>query len=468
MIINLFTQRQIPLQDLNKKDLQNKNYQTVPLRNNNLAPLKTDTVSFEGIKIKPRTIQDALEEQFTLETPRLKAIGRVYHAVTKDIAEGSNGIFKISENIEHLVKDPKTRVKKIIRSGEMKVHDILRLTAYCKDPYNFDNLLYFLREMEDCRYELDKVPIEMSKLIKRGYIPTEEENIIMEYLSNPKDKELKKHIIPYFQEKGYFPDEIKKIIAELQKLERTPSKEEFYELFEKIYKKIPDLDIRLNSKLVTPEQIKKLPEEYRYCISKPQSSGYEDIQMRFVRNYVKEKENQIPHEMIILFGENYAKAKTRESYYVYSNLRKFKELGIRKFFANEKYDKETERAKTYIELIEGLFRANISKNEFINGKNKDFLGNKNIIDIKFGDNDFVLLKGYIEGLLKEIVKPYSKAINKLAKNKRKPLNDSLKADKQKIREIHESLKETIAAYNSGKAYELTDPKPKAKRIKTET
>lgn len=467
MNINLFTQRFSPLQNLNKSNSQNNNYYTPTIKNNKLAPLKADTVSFTAAKfvLKPRVFGDALEDQFTLEGPRLKAIGRVFHAVSKDIADGSNGIFKISDNIEHLVKDPKTRVKKIIRSGEMKVHDILRLTAYCKDPYNFDSLLYFIREMEVCRYILDKVPIEMSKLIKRGYIPTEEENMIMAHLANPKDKEIKKQIMPYFKEKGYYTEEIKELIDELKHLDHMPSHDEFYELFEKVSKKIPDLDIRLSSKLVTPEQIKKLPEEYRYCITKPQSSGYEDIQMRFVRSYVKEKENQIPHEMIILFGENYQNAKTRESHYVYSNLRKFKELGVRRFFDNEKFDSETAKVKLYIELIENMFRNNISKNEFTNAKNKDYLGEKKEIEIKFSDNDFVLLKGYIEGLLKEIGKPYTKAINKQSKNKRKPLEDAKKADKLKIREIHESLKETIEAYNSGKAYELTNPKPKAKRAK---
>ena len=461
MNINLFTQHFSQIQNQNKNKFITNNYQTAP----NLKQLQADTVSFGAAKliIKPRTIEDALEDQFILESPRLKAIGRVFHAVSKDIADNSNGIFKISDNIEHLVKDPKTRVKKIIRSGEMKVHDILRLTAYCKDPYNFDNLLYFLREMEDCRYVLDKVPMEMGKLIKRGYIPTEEENVIMSYLANTKNKELKKNILPYFKEKGYYPEESKNVIEELQKLGYTPSHDEFYEQFSKVSKNIPDLDIRLSSKLVTPEQIKKLPEEYRYCISKPQSSGYEDIQMRFVRSYVKENSNQIPHEMIILFGKNYHDAKTRESHFVYSHLRKFKELGVRKFFENEKYENETSRAKTYIELIEGMFRSNISKNEFINGKNKDYLGDKKEIDIRFSDNDLILLKSYIEGLLKEIGKPYQKAINKTAKDKRKPLKEALKTDREKIRNIHESLKETIEKYNSGEAYDLTKSIPKQKK-----
>lgn len=470
MNINFFTPRITPLYNNQRNNIQNNAFQTKPIVNN-LAPLKADTVSFGAAKfvVKPRTFEDAVEDQFILESPRLLAIGKVYHAVSKVIAEGSDGVFKISDNIEHLVKDPKTRVKKMIRSGDMKVRDILRITGYCKDPYNFDNLMYWLNEMESVRYVLDKVPMEMNKLIKRGYIPTEEENIIMSYISNPKNKELNKHIIPYFEEKGYFSDEIKKLLQDLQQLDHIPSHDEFYEEFGKVNKKVPDLDIRLNPDMITPAQIKKLPEEYRYCISKPQGSGYEDIQMRFVRSYVKEKENQIPHEMIILFGENYHKSKSRESHFVYSHLRKFKELGVRKFFDNEKYDKETSKAKNYIELIEEMFRGKISKKEFINGKNKDYLGEKKEAKIFFTEDDEQLLNGYIEGLIKEIGKPYNKAISKTAKSKRKPLRDALKADREIIRnDIQENLKATIEAYNSGKVYEYTSPKTKAKRTKKKT
>ncbi len=468
MNINLFTQRFSPLQNLKSiNQRNNNNYQSNPAKENNLSPLKADTVSFGAARfvVKPHTIGDALEDQFTLETPRLLAIGKVYHAVSKVIAEGSDGIFKISDNIEHLVKDPKTRVNKMIRSGDMKVHDILRITGYCKDPYNFDNLLYWLNEMESCRYVLDKVPMQMNKLIKRGYIPTEEENIIMSYLSNPKDKELNKHILPYFEEKGYYLPEVKKLLADLKQLDHIPSHDEFYEEFGKVNKKVPDLDIRLNPDMITPAQIKKLPEEYRYCISKPQGSGYEDIQMRFVRSYVKESSNQIPHEMIILFGENYRKSKSRESHFVYSHLRKFKELGVKRFFDNDKYDSLTSKAKNYVELIEEMFHGKISRKEFLNGKNKDFLGSKKTIDISFNENDELLLDGYFEGLLKEIGKPYSKAISKTAKDKRKPLKDALKADREKIKEIRKGLKETVEAYNSGNAFRYNEPTPKGKRTK---
>ena len=457
MNINLFTQRFSPIQSF--KQNNNNNYQSNSVKGNNLAPLKADTVSF-GIKLEPRTVLSAYEEQLIGENSRLIGIATVYDAVLRLIGTNSNGIFKISNSIEHLVKDPKTAAGKVIRSGSFNVRDIIRQTAYCQDPYNLDNLIYLLNEMKVCRYVPDKEPMQMNKLIKRGYIPTEEENIIMSYLSNPKDKELNKHILPYFEEKGYYLPEVKKLLEDLKQLDHLPSRDEFYEAFGLISKKVPDLDIRLNPDMITLAQIKKLPEEYRYCIGKPQDSGYEDIQIRFVRSNVKDKKKQVPHELIILFGENYRKSKSRESHFVYSHLRKFKELGVKRFFENDKYNRLTSKAKTYIELIEKMFHGIISSNEFLNGKNKDCLGSKKTIDITFKKNEELLLDGYFEGLLEEVGRPYAKAISKTAKNKRQPLKDELEADREKIKEIRKGLKETIKAYNSGKAYEYNEPKSK--------
>lgn len=88
---------------------------------------------------------------------------------------------------------------------------------------------------------------------------------------------------------------------------------------------VPDLDIRLEN---VSEQVTKLDPHLRYSISKPQKSGYEDIQMRFIRDFDKKK-NPIQHELIILFGPHYSKAKHDESKYVYDALRKFDELSMK-------------------------------------------------------------------------------------------------------------------------------------------
>ena len=465
MQIKLFTQKYSLAQNINSVDSRNNKYQAEPFNNTQNLP-SVNSVSFGAAYFsKARTVQDALEEQFMGESARLLGIGKVYNAVLKDIASNSDGIFKISDNIEHLVKNAETRVKKIIRSGSMKVHDIIRQTAYCENPYNFDNLLYLIKEMETCRYVLDMAPMEMGKLMKRGYMPSEEEYTIMTYLTKPKGKNAYKNLMTFFEENGYSRTEIKKVLEDLQQLGHTPTKEEFYDAFVKVSKNMPDLDIRLNPKMITPEQIKKLPEEYRYCIGKPQDSGYEDIQMRFVRSYVQEKSKQVPHELIILFGENYHKSKSRESHFIYSHLRKIKELGVKRFFENEKYDNETRKVKTYIELIEEMFRGKVSRKEYLNGRNKDFMKDKHEVKIVFTEDDETLAKGYFEGLLREIGKPYGKAINKTAKDKRKPLKDALRADRETIKSMQAGLKESIDAYNSGKAYEYTSSKTRTKKKK---
>ena len=58
------------------------------------------------------------------------------------------------------------------------------------------------------------------------------------------------------------------------------------ELVLKLTKYVPDLDIRLED---VSDQITKLSPELRYSIGKPQKSGYEDLQMRFIRDFDKKK-----------------------------------------------------------------------------------------------------------------------------------------------------------------------------------
>ena len=462
MNISLLTPKINSYQNYNKYPITTPQQYTKGAK---LAPLKQDTVSFGAAKFirHGNTLKDALVNQFSIENPELIKIARVYYAVLKQVAEDNQAIFKISDNIEHLVKSPESRVSKIIRSGTMKVPDTIRATAYCKNPYDFDNLTKLLDEMAMSGYSVDKAPIKMSKLMKRGYIPTEEESIIMSYITEHKDGEFNKYLAQYFNENGYSIEQIKNLICDLEKLGHTPSKEEFYGLFENLTKKMPDLDIRLSPKMITNEQIKKLPEEYRFCIGEPQDSGYEDIQIRFVRDYEKDKARNMPHELIILFGENYHNAKSRESHFVYDNLRKFKELNAVRYFENEKYDEDTKRAKGYIELIEEMFRGKISKKEFLNGRNKDFMGDKQEIKITFNDDDKTLLKSYIEGLLKELNKPYIKVINKTNKDKRSSLKAALKQDRRTIKEIYDNLLKTIDQYNSGNAFQYPEAKQKIKK-----
>lgn len=441
----------------------------------NLAPLQSDTVSFGSAKFivksrgssyrtknfQTRTIRDALIEQYILDNPRLSRIATTYHALLQSVIGNTKGVFEISDNIEHLVKSPEAIVEKIIRSGNMKVPDTIRATAFCKNIYDMDNLLLLLDKMKDpCGYVVDKVPMKVADLMKRGYIPFDEERMVMKYLKSPKDKDVRQEVREFFKNNGYDVKEVRKLLDDLKKLDKEPTKEEFLEAFSQMQKQVPDIDIRLSPEKITPEHIKKLPEELRYFVSKPQSSGYEDIQIRFKRNYVADSKNDLPHELIIVFGKNYYDAKTRESHYIYSNLRRFKELTVQRYLSNPRYDAVTENIKACISSIEKMFRNEVSSKEFSNARNKDFVGNNLVDKIKFTEQDVKTLDDNMRTLMREIGKPYSAAMNRLAKNRRNPLKTSLRKDRDTLREIHEGLTDAINDYNSGKAYELTNPKKK--------
>ena len=456
----------------------------------NLAPLAQDTVSFGAAKIvvKPRggkkphihsstyTFEEALIHQFVLNNPELTALGRVYHAVLKDIA-ANNPIFKVCENIEHLVKSPESMAEKIRRSGNMKVPDTIRSTVFYRDLYNFENLLTLLSEMKESGYIVHKVPVKVSALMDKGYFPFDEEKMISSYLNNPKDRTVRNTVKEFFEDNGYDVKAVRALLDEFKALGREPNKEEFLEAFSKLEKMVPDIDIRLQQSKVTPEQVKKLPEMLRYCISSPQSSGYEDIQIRFVREYVnagndaaqkakKPKDDQVPHELIVLFGENYYKAKTRESEFVYSHLRKFDALTVKRYLDRAKFDDVTEKLKATISSVERLFRREVSSKEFRNAKNLDYVGSNVEEKIIFTEEDKKALDTYHDILLKEINLPYKKAKSKMRQSRRYSLDNSRDRDIATINEIYNGLKDTIEKYNSGEAYHLTDPIPEApKKVK---
>ena len=293
--------------------------------------------------------------------------------------------------------------------------------------------------------------------------------MISSYLNNPKDRTVRNTVKKFFEDNGYDVKAVRALLDEFKALGREPNKEEFLEAFSKLEKMVPDIDIRLQQSKVTPEQVKKLPEMLRYCISSPQSSGYEDIQIRFVREYVNagnDAAQQVPHELIVLFGENYYKAKTRESNFVYSHLRKFDALTVKRYLDRAKFDDVTEKLKATISSVERLFRREVSSKEFRNAKNLDYVGSNVEEKIIFTEEDKKALDTYHDILLEEINRPYEKAKSKMRQSRRFSLDKSLAKDKVSIEEIYTGLRDTIEKYNSGEAYHLTDPIPEApKKVK---
>ena len=273
-----------------------------------------------------------------------------------------------------------------------------RQTVYCNDPYDLTKLNAYLAAMEKRGYVLADTEISVKDLIKRGYIPT--------------NKELK-----------------------------DPS----------IEKIVPDLDIRLED---VNDRIADLPANLKYSIGKPQKSGYEDIQMRFIRNFDK-KANPVQHELIVLFGPNYAHAKHNESTYVYKFLRLFDELQVN--LENTEIGSHAHKAKRYIDLIMQMFRGKVSQKEFLIGKNKDYAGIDDEINISFSNADKDLFKNYFNGLNERVTSVYSALRKTATRSEKGKLTKAEKADKAILAEIKKGLTATIKHYNDqGKTKAVLD------------
>ena len=235
MNITIFNSQRVNYNKTNPRISHNSN----TVMPSNLSGLKADTVSF-GIRAPKKcshTIGDALEAQMEANLPRFQRIATTYLDVLESVAfKLKDRGFSFDRAYCELspVKSSKASKSKVIRSGTFKVPDQIRATIYCDDPYNLDKLNLLLAEMKKRGYVLAETDMPIKDLIKRGYIPT------------------------------------------AQEAENLNAR-----------KIIPDLDIRLEDKV--SEQITKLPPELRYSIGKPQKSGYEDIQMRFIRDFDPKK-----------------------------------------------------------------------------------------------------------------------------------------------------------------------------------
>lgn len=149
----------------------------------------------------------------------------------------------------------------------------------------------------------------------------------------------------------------------------------------------------------------KLDIDYRLeGIGKPQPSGYEDIQMRFIKK--NGGKNKVKHELITLFGPNYAKAKHEESEKVYGILRQFKELHM-DCTENVEIGSHAFKANRYINLISDMITSKISKKLYSNAKNKDYYGIDDVAKVHFTDENKSLLTNYFNGL-NDNVKDYYK------------------------------------------------------------
>ena len=369
-----------------------------PYRSNYSFNLAGDTVSFSGkakmMQQATNTISDVIEAKVEREKERMSRIATTYLDALESIANAlkDDGISFDRAYCElNPVKSPKSYTSKIVRSGSFKVPDAIRATLYSKNPYDLSILNdKILPEMQKRGYILAQTDVRHEELLKRGYL-------------TPPGGNLKTAMV--------------------------------YEL--------PDLDIRLED---ARDSIEYLAPELRYSISKPQKSGYEDIQMRFVREFDKKK-NPVQHELIILFGPNYAKAKHIESEKVYSNLRNFGELHMK--FDDQTLGSHSQKAARYIDLIKEMFVGKVSKKLFLNAKNKDLYDIQEEIPIKFSEDDKNLFNTYFAGLQdrlrscyaeqKKNAKPSELALKELMNNQRH--------DRTLLNKIQEGLSEAIEYFN---------------------
>ena len=356
----------------------------------NLKTLSSDTVSFSG----KNRISDFVAKGVSDNMERLERIATTYLDVLESVAGKlkDDGVSFDRAYCElHPVKSPESYTSKITRSGSFKVPDAIRATLYMKNPYDLSILNdKLLPEMKKRGYILADVEFPLEEMYKRSY-PI-----------NEADKSNKSKIV-----------------------------------------KIPDLDIRLED---AGEKRHLLSPNLRYCISKPQKSGYEDIQMRFIREFDKKK-NPLMHELIILFGPNYALAKHTESEKIYSHLRQFDELHLK--FDELAPNQDAVQAKRYIDLIRQMFRGKVSEKLFMNAKNKDLYEISEEIPIHFSQTDAQMNNAYFAVLLDKLNSCYKelKAAAKASMSATKQLNTDAHHDRTLIAKIQEALKETMAYFN---------------------
>lgn len=368
-------------------------YQSKPngISNTNLKPLAKDSVSFTS----SAKVKDFFVAQAEAEIPRMTRLSAVYFDVLESVAtilnkKGFSFAFDRVYCEKSPVKAPDKQASKVMRSGTFKVPDKLRATLYCSNPYDLDALNALLAEMKIRGYILDKTEMSIKDLLKRGFKPTEKETKNLDQ---------------------------KKII--------------------------PDLDIRLED---ISEEVTKLPKELRYSIGKPQKSGYEDWQMRFVRNYDKSR-TPVSYELIVLFGPEYSKAKHFESKYIYGNLRQFGELHAN--LSAQAIGSHAQKASRYISLIEQMFRGKVSEKLFMNAKNKDLYDITDTVPIAFSKDDMKIFDGYFAGLKDRIKSVYQIAKKETANDaEKKQLLKDQRSDRNLIENIQENLRESIRFFTT--------------------
>ena len=243
----------------------------------------------------------------------------------------------------------------------------------------------------------------------------------------------------------------------------------------KVLSRQPKVKFRLNN--IPDDEVKKLPPNLRKCIKHAQSSGYEDIELYIVDSNLPKK-RQIPMEILMVFGKNYAAAKHDESYYVYDIIRSL--TGVLHVSQIRNPDKKSYagRIANDANLISEILTNNISKPLFANAKNKDYYHSSIKLPIELSDSTSTVLQGLFQNIRTNLTqhykkqlsmissKEYDKEIRKLLseldgsvttkeiKEKRIELKTQVQTHKEEdlklLEEINTRLNETIEKYGKTK------------------
>ncbi len=359
-------------------------------------PLESDTVSFKGFRF-----DKVLEATAHSNNEKLKIPAKNFMAILQAIAidlKDYGVSFNKSLCEPNSIKSPKSVVSKIKRSRTFKVPDRIRGTLYCKNIYDMSVLFKrILPALEEQGYFVADTEIALEEAMKRGYQPTPEE--------------IKKGVVNY-----------------------------------------PDIDIRLNDEdYENPiRNIESIPDNMKYCIGKPQPSGYEDIQIRLEKTdgTKKTKKAKFWHELIILVGEEYDKTKHNESEHIYAYTRQFQELNL---YNNEDSEKTVQLIKWCISRIKRIFSNEITQKVYENAKSKDLYGEtEEYLPITLTEDDkSTLTKCYnkIMSLTEEYYKQKkkSKSDNEKAQN---AIKREEKEDLERLGAIREGLTKAVDFYKN--------------------
>ena len=232
----------------------------------------------------------------------------------------------------------------------------------------------------------------LSKFIRSGATPSDQIRATL-YLENLYDLSIVgDKILPELKSRGYAIQMIPDVVQG-----------------KKVKSKKPDFELRLDG--LTEDDLTGLPPELRR-LTHPQLSGYEDIQMRLIDTLSSGK-NKPPHELLIIFGKNYASAKYNESYYVYDITRVLQKALHAAQVENPAMYSPAKRIADNIKILREQLNTFISKPLFINAKNLDFYHEEAQLPVEIGKPYCISMPGLVEGIRNKIPLYYKEELKKV-------------------------------------------------------